>query len=98
MNFLERITFYFRAWVLLSLAVLITTTVIFAAPGDLDFVFNPGPDQDVFAILTQPDGKILIGGDFTTLRGAARNRIARLNVDGTVDKSFDPGNGATARV
>ncbi len=43
----------------------------------------------------QPDGKILVGGDFTTLspNGGApvtRNRIARLNPDGTLDTAFNP--------
>ena len=46
-------------------------------------------------VVVQPDGKILIGGDFTTLSpngGAAvtRNRIARLNPDGTLDTTFNP--------
>ena len=43
----------------------------------------------------QPDGKILLGGDFTTLSpnggaAVARNRIARLNTDGTLDNAFNP--------
>ena len=44
----------------------------------------------------QADGKVLLGGPFTTLQpnGAAsptlRNRIARVNADGTLDASFDP--------
>ena len=38
----------------------------------------------------QPDGKILIGGSFTTVLGVARNNIARLNTDGTLDTAFDP--------
>src|SRR4029077_14709816 len=49
----------------------------------------------VRVLVAQPDGKILIGGDFTTLSpngGAAvtRNHIARLNPDGTLDTAFDP--------
>jgi uncharacterized delta-60 repeat protein len=48
----------------------------------------------VSAIVVQPDGKILMGGDFTTLSpngGAAvtRSYIARLNADGTLDTGFD---------
>ena len=44
----------------------------------------------------QTDGKILLGGAFTTLGGGGtgtttRNRIGRLNADGTLDTSFDPG-------
>jgi len=52
---------------------------------DLGFV-----DGLVYATAVQPDGKILIGGDFTTVFGnVRRNNIARLNADGTLD-SFDP--------
>lgn len=53
---------------------------------------------NVNAIATQPDEKILIGGDFTFVNGVARSRIARLNADGTLDASFDPGTGANASV
>src|SRR5690606_28104299 len=42
----------------------------------------------------QNDGKIVIGGNFTTYNGAGRNRIARLNADSSMDTSFDPGLGA----
>src|SRR5438046_2985975 len=57
--------------------------------------FDPNANGTVVAVVVQPDGKILIGGDFTTLSpngGAAvtRNYIARLNPDGTLDTAFDP--------
>jgi uncharacterized delta-60 repeat protein len=39
----------------------------------------------------QPDGKVLIGGDFLTFNGATRIRIARLNTNGSLDTGFDPG-------
>ena len=38
----------------------------------------------------QADGKILIGGGFTTIGGVARNYIARLNPDGSLDTGFNP--------
>ncbi len=44
----------------------------------------------VDATAVQPDGKILIGGNFTTVLGVARNNIARLNTDGTLDMAFNP--------
>ena len=44
----------------------------------------------VYATAVQPDGKILIGGSFTTVLGVARNNIARLNTDGTLDTAFNP--------
>jgi uncharacterized delta-60 repeat protein len=41
----------------------------------------------------QADGKIVIGGFFTTVEGIKRNRIARLNSNGSLDTSFDVGAG-----
>jgi uncharacterized delta-60 repeat protein len=65
--------------------------------GTVDMVFDPNPNTDgrIYAIAVQTDGKVLIGGTFTTLRPnggppVTRNRIARLNPDGTVDAAFDP--------
>jgi uncharacterized delta-60 repeat protein len=63
--------------------------------GTVDTAFNPGPNGIITTIAVQPDGKIITGGDFTALApnsGASvtRNRIARLNSDGTLDTSFDP--------
>jgi uncharacterized delta-60 repeat protein len=39
----------------------------------------------------QADGKILLGGSFTKIAGQDRDRIARLNGDGTLDSAFNPG-------
>lgn len=67
------------------------------ADGSLDITFNPGmgANSGVSAIAIQLDGKILIGGNFTSYDGIPRNRIARLNADGSLDTSFDPGTGAS---
>lgn len=52
---------------------------------------DPNAGAAVNVILLQPDGKILVGGDFTgTFAGATRNRLARLNADGTIDAAFHP--------
>jgi hypothetical protein len=40
----------------------------------------------------QPDGRVVIGGDFTHVDGVTRNYLARLNADGSLDTSFNPGN------
>jgi uncharacterized delta-60 repeat protein len=43
----------------------------------------------VYAISAQPDGKILVGGSFTTIRfDRPRNRLVRFNADGTEDTAF----------
>jgi uncharacterized delta-60 repeat protein len=63
--------------------------------GGLDSSFDTGANGNVWSIVVQSDGKILVGGEFTALGGgfgtSVRNHIGRLNPDGTVDTSFDPG-------
>ena len=58
--------------------------------GDLDIEFAIGPETDLIinTVALQPDGKIVVAGDFTTLMGVSKNRIGRLNPDGTIDASF----------
>ena len=53
------------------------------ADGGLDTSFNPGTGADglVRSIALQSDGNVLIGGDFTTVNGEVRPRIARLYGD-----------------
>ncbi|MEI6178947.1 MAG: cadherin-like beta sandwich domain-containing protein, partial [Verrucomicrobiota bacterium] len=62
--------------------------------GTLDTTFNPGismaQGDQVFALAVQTDGKILVGGEFTTLAGQARAHLGRLNADGSLDSSFAP--------
>jgi uncharacterized delta-60 repeat protein len=57
----------------------------------VDLGFNPGAGGPVHALAVQPDGKIVVGGDFPTLAGQARDCIGRFNTDGTLDASFNPG-------
>jgi uncharacterized delta-60 repeat protein len=61
--------------------------------------FNPGsgPNGFVHTALVQPDEKIILHGLFTTVNGQARNNVARLNADGTLESlpSFNIGTGAT---
>jgi len=67
--------------------------------GSLDLSFNPGTGvknqpyfyfTDIRSIVYQ-QGKTLIGGNFNNYNDIARNGIARLNLDGSLDTSFDPG-------
>ena len=61
--------------------------------GSLDLPFDAGQFTNgrVSAAILQPDGKLLIGGSFGRVHGVKRLDIARLNPDGTLDLSFDPG-------
>ncbi len=60
------------------------------ADGSRDASFND-PDlsgSNVVKVLRQPDGKILIGGGFSTVNGQPRRHVARLNADGTLDTTL----------
>ena len=63
--------------------------------------FNPGTGANgtVFCVTQQPDGKILLAGEFTTVNGQARKGIARLHPDGSVEDltTFNPGAGTNPR-
>ena len=45
----------------------------------------------MYSLAVQADGKILVGGEFTTLGGQTRNYIGRLNADGTLDSELQSG-------
>jgi uncharacterized delta-60 repeat protein len=66
------------------------------ANGTLDTGFDPNSNSSISSIAVQADGKVLLGGFFTTLQPndaltpTTRNRIARVNADATLDTGFDP--------
>ena len=60
---------------------------------DTSFVIGTGFNDDVRTIITQVDGKILVGGKFTNYNGVQQNYISRLNTDGSLDTSFNIGTG-----
>ncbi len=64
--------------------------------GSVDFSFSTGAGLNgtVYAVAVQPDGKILIGGDFTMVNNTNRSRIARLHPNGSLDVTFNPPGGA----
>jgi len=79
---------------------LILATSIFAQEGSLDQTFNSfdngnnysvGANGNVKVIKPQTDGKILIGGEFTTYNAESVNYITRLNADGSKDATFNVG-------
>ena len=68
------------------------------ANGSLDLSFDAGDgiqgsSAAVNAIALQSNGKIVVGGRFEAVNGVGRNGIARLNADGSLDTTFDPGAG-----
>ena len=82
---------------LLAMGLVLSAPRVEAAPGDLDTTFDPGAilwegfDFPAFkyAVVLQPDGKVVIGGHFDTVGGVPRLFIARLNANGSLDTSFE---------
>lgn len=60
--------------------------------GSLDSTFNPNPNPQFSTMVNsctlQANGKVLIGGAFTTIAGLERVNMARLNSDGSLDSTF----------
>lgn len=65
---------------------------------DTTFTIGTGANNTISSVLIQEDGKIIIGGNYTTFAGASSNRIARLNANGSRDTTFTSGAGANASV
>jgi uncharacterized delta-60 repeat protein len=57
--------------------------------GGLDLGYlNATVDHEVNAVAVQPDGKIVLAGDFSRINGVRCYGVARLNGDGTLDSQF----------
>ncbi|WP_194977158.1 HYR domain-containing protein, partial [Aquiflexum lacus] len=65
---------------------------------DKSYPAGTGPDWVISDMVALNDGKVLIGGAFSTFNGQSINRIARLNQDGSLDETFDPGQGTNVYV
>ena len=73
--------------------------------GSVDTSFQPnssilladpryGPNGNIGAMSVQPDGYVLLGGEFTQFHGKVFNRIVRLAPDGEIDSTISFGWGA----
>lgn len=65
---------------------------------DSSFDMGGGFNNTVFAIAIQNDGKILVGGSFSTYSGSSYNQLIRLNTDASIDTSFSIGAGFNSNV
>lgn len=86
---------------LLLVCFLVISSVTKAQPGALDTTFNTlnlGAGSQISTTCLLPDGRVMIGGDFTGYNGLSRGRIARIFSEGTLDTTFAPPSGANANV
>lgn len=85
-------------------AILTAQSVAFGIkPGNPDSRFLPdfangGDYGDVSAFAVQADGKVIVGGQFTSINGIAKQNLARLNEDGSVDTTFNAAGGPNGAV
>jgi uncharacterized delta-60 repeat protein len=84
-------TLLLRALILPVLLVL--PARLLAQAGSVDSSFNPALNSgaQVYAVTVQTNGQILIGGTFTSVGGVGVTNVARLNPNGTLDATFNPG-------
>jgi uncharacterized repeat protein (TIGR01451 family)/uncharacterized delta-60 repeat protein len=66
--------------------------------GQLDPNFNVGQgvtsaNGAVRTLAVQPNNQVVLGGDFVAFNSAPYNHLVRLNVDGSVDSTFQPTTG-----
>lgn len=81
-----------------ALALIQLAHTALGAAGQVDPAFKPafvsteagGNLVTLLCAAEQPDGKIIIGGQFTSVNGVKRHNLVRLNPNGTVDPDFDP--------
>ena len=83
-----------RNALILSLVIQASLPVL-AQPGTLDPSFAPTGafDANPRSVAVQADGRVVIGGFFTTYDGNAAGHIIRMNADGSVDPAFITGTG-----
>jgi uncharacterized delta-60 repeat protein len=72
-----------------TVARLESTGALDASFANTTFV-TPNPIVGFNNLTVQPDGKVLVGGQFSSVGGTARVSLARLNADGTHDTGFVP--------
>ncbi|HEY0606256.1 MAG TPA: cohesin domain-containing protein, partial [Herpetosiphonaceae bacterium] len=83
-----------RLLVLLCLLLVLPTMVSRAEPSagaaEVDITFQPEllMSSTISHFVAQPDGKVIVAGDFTSASDVSGARLARLNIDGTLDPSF----------
>ena len=59
-------------------------------PGAVDPGYQPVVGGWVRDLIVQPDGRVLLLGNFTNVNGLPQTNLARLNLDGTLDTTFRP--------
>ncbi len=74
------------------LALVVTPfSLLVISSGTLAYNPNPyliGANSTIYSVAEQPDGKIIIGGTFSSVNNVSHPRIARYNADDSLDAGF----------
>src|SRR5437867_4847198 len=65
---------------------------------DSSFGVGSGADGAVNALVVQTNGKVFVGGEFTSVSGQSNAYLSRLNADGSPDPTFYVGSGTDGYV
>jgi uncharacterized delta-60 repeat protein len=86
----------FKQLLLLFYLFLSVNFNLFSQVGSVDQTFDAGLSSDfgIRRTVVQSDGKIIAVGEFNTFNGENKQGIVRLNPDGSIDNTFQIGNGA----
>jgi uncharacterized delta-60 repeat protein len=85
--------------VAVCLAVALLARGAYAVDGDIDPSFNASVlAKGTVLEIARHDGKVIVAGSFSNVNGVPRNRVARLNADGTLDMTFTPAPEIMAKV
>jgi uncharacterized delta-60 repeat protein len=76
-------------WVSLVITTLLFLLVCMPALSQNADSFDPNADSTNYAIVVQEDGRLLVGGDFHILASNICTYLGRVNLDGTLDHSFN---------
>lgn len=105
-NFYERSTYDFKVKDFTKMNQMVCmkinqTDTLMEGSMDSTFHFNPVTKQSpsggngyISDAIQQADGKLIIVGSFTTFNDMPAKRIVRINLDGSVDNTFNAGSGA----
>ena len=67
------------------------TLIRLLADGSIDPSYHVYSNQQINAGVLEPDGKLIVTGQFSQIAGKNFGGFARLNLDGTADTTFVPG-------
>lgn len=82
-----------------STAARLTVMPLPAGPGSLDPAFDPAlggqappwpaiNEYEASFVISMPDGRVIVAGDFTSYQGKPCHGLARLKADGSLDRPF----------